>query len=520
MSQKPQVMVVDDDLAMCSFLRTFLGARGYNALTVTNADEAVRRFHAERPAAVLLDVVMPGGMDGLAALAAFKKIDKDVPIIVISGQGRTNTVVQAMKLGATDFVCKPFEDAELEVLLSNALKQRQLSQEVATLREQLKEQSRHTMLFGNSERMAEVRELLDRVSDTDVTVLIRGESGTGKELVARALHERSLRKDKPFVKVNCAALPTELLESELFGFEKGAFTGAIQHKPGKFEFANHGTMFLDEIGDMSFALQAKLLQVLQDGEFARLGGKSDVRVDVRVLTATNVDLEAAVAEGRFREDLYFRLNVVTITLPPLRERREEIPLLSDYFLKKYSVQYNKPAQTISQDLARAFHDYDWPGNIRQLENLIKRMVVLGSETPILKDLQQPSPAFAFRQQHSVSVASRPFAMPSQPVAPPPPAVAAVSPYVPAAPALPANGHGAAGDGMAAAVSAATAAAVSSGAVSLKDIARTAAREAERELILRMLTRTRWNRKEAAEILGISYKALLYKIKENGLDKAS
>jgi two-component system response regulator AtoC len=524
-------MVVDDDLAMCGFLRTFLGARGYSALTMTNADEAVRRFHAERPAAVLLDVVMPGGMDGLAALAAFKKIDKDVPIIVISGQGRTNTVVQAMKLGATDFVCKPFEDAELEVLLGNALKQRQLSQEVATLREQLKEQSKYMMLFSNSERMAEVRDLIERVSDTDVTVLIRGESGTGKELVARALHERSLRKDKPFVKVNCAALPTELLESELFGFEKGAFTGAIQHKPGKFEFANHGTMFLDEIGELSFPLQAKLLQVLQDGEFARLGGKTDVQVDVRVVAATNRDLESAVAGGHFREDLYFRLNVVTINLPPLRERREEIPLLTEHFLKKYSVQYNKPYTTVSADLAREFLHYEWPGNVRQLENLIKRMVVLGTEAPIFKDLHQPPAPIPFRTYPGVAVAprapgwdpsassSRAFvAMPPQPGPPPPVAAAppsAVGSYVPAG-AMPVTDA----EPMAAAVNAAVAATVGSGNVSLKDIARTAAREAERELILRMLTRTRWNRKEAAEILGISYKALLYKIKENGLDKAS
>src|ERR671913_1379287 len=365
MGLKQQVMVVDDDLAMCGFLRSFLGTRGYSALTVTNADEAVRRFHSDRPAAVLLDVVMPGGMDGLAALAAFKKIDKDVPVIVISGQGRTNTVVQAMKLGANDFVCKPFQDEELEVLIGNALKQRQLSQEVATLREQLKEQSKYTMLFGNSERMAEVRDLIHRVSDTDVTVLIRGESGTGKELVARALHEQSLRKDRSFVKVNCAALPTELLESELFGFEKGAFTGAIQHKPGKFEFANHGTMFLDEIGDISYPLQAKLLQVLQDGEFSRLGGKHDVRVDVRVVAATNRDLDKAVASGAFREDLFFRLNVVAITLPPLRERREEIPVLTDFFLKKYSVQYNKPLAAVSPELARLFLSFDWPGNVRQ-----------------------------------------------------------------------------------------------------------------------------------------------------------
>jgi two-component system response regulator AtoC len=523
MSEKPQVMVVDDDLAMCGFLRTFLGARGYSALTVTNADEAVRRFHAERPAAVLLDVVMPGGMDGLAALAAFKKIDRDVPIIVISGQGRTNTVVQAMKLGATDFVCKPFEDADLEMLLSNALKQRQLSREVANLREQLKEQSKYTMLFGNSEKMMEVRDLIERVSDTDVTVLIRGESGTGKELVARALHAQSLRKDKPFVKVNCAALPTELLESELFGFEKGAFTGAIQHKPGKFEFANHGTMFLDEIGEMSAALQAKLLQVLQDGEFSRLGGKSDVHVDVRVIAATNRDLEQAVRDGQFREDLYFRLNVVTITLPPLRERREEVPVLTDYFCKKYSVQYNRPFTSVTPELARLFLNFDWPGNVRQLENLIKRMVVLGTEAPIMRELQQLPAPLPFRPVASSSFsAPRPVGAAPQPVPPPPAVVPA--PVMPVAigarAAQPAAAAISAQEPLAVAVHSAATAAMASGNYSLKDIARTAAREAERELILRMLTRTRWNRKEAAEILGISYKALLYKIKENGLDKAS
>src|SRR5688500_4834900 len=497
MGQKQQVMVVDDDLAMCGFLRAFLGARGYGALTVTNADEAVRRFHAERPAAVLLDLVMPG-MDGLAALAAFRKIDKDIPVVVISGQGRTTTVVQAMKLGATDFVCKPFEDEELEVVIGNAMKKRQLSQEVATLREQLKEQSRYTMLFGNSDGMLEVRDLIERVSDTDVTVLVRGESGTGKELVARALHDRSLRHDKPFVKVNCAALPTELLESELFGFEKGAFTGAIQHKPGKFEFANHGTMFLDEIGDMSFPLQAKLLQVLQDGEFSRLGGKNDVQVDVRVITATNRDLETAVAQGQFREDLYFRLNVVAIALPPLRDRREEIPFLTDHFLKKYSVQYNKPMAAVSGELSRRFMEYDWPGNVRQLENMIKRMVVLGSESAILTELQQPSSLFPLRS-HASPPAPRPAVPPSAPaqMAPPPGPPAAVERVAGPPPT-----------------------ATAAGSVSLKDIARSAAREAERDLILRMLTRTRWNRKEAAEILGISYKALLYKIKENGLDKAS
>jgi two-component system response regulator AtoC len=521
MSQKPHVMVVDDDLAMCAFLRTFLSARGYAAVTLTNAEEAVRRFHAERPAAVLLDVVMPGNMDGLGALTAFKKIDRDVPIIVISGQGRTNTVVQAMKLGATDFVCKPFEDHELEVLIGTALRQRQLSQEVASLRAQLNEQSKYTMLFGHSDAMAEVRDLIERVSDTDVTVLIRGESGTGKELVARALHERSLRKDKAFVKVNCAALPSELLESELFGFEKGAFTGAIQQKPGKFEFANHGTMFLDEIGDIGYPLQAKLLQVLQDGEFSRLGGKSDVQVDVRLVAATNRDLETAVAAGEFREDLYFRLNVVTINLPPLRERREEIPVLTDFFMKKYSVQYNKPVAGVGPDLAQRLMNYDWPGNVRQLENMIKRLVVLGSEATIMKELQQPTPTLSFRSSSpsSMPLSGNRTSVPSipPPVMPPPAAVNTGA----AAIVSPTHAGATEADSMAA-VAAAVAATAAGGtaSVSLKDIARSAAREAERELILRMLTRTRWNRKEAAEILGISYKALLYKIKENGLDKAS
>src|SRR3982074_1396343 len=333
-------------------------------------------------------MVMPGNMDGLAALAAFKKIDRDVPVIVLSGQGRTTTVVQAMKLGATDFVSKPFDETELEAPLTNALRQHQLSREVAVLREQLQSQSKYMMLFGQSERMAEVQDLIQRVADPDVTVLIRGESGTGKELVARALYASSLRRDKPFVKVNCAALPTELLESELFGFERGAFTGAIQHKPGKFEFANHGTMVLDEIGDMSFPLQSKLLQVLQDGEFSRLGGKHDVHVDVRVIAATNRDLERATAEGHFREDLFFRLNVVSINLPPLRERREEIPTLCQHFLKKYSVQYNKPYYELSAETMRMFVEHDWPGNVRELENVIKRAVVLGTEAPIRKEIRQ------------------------------------------------------------------------------------------------------------------------------------
>ncbi len=347
-------------------------------------------------------------------------------------------------------------------------------------------------LLGRNEKMREVRDLIARVADTDVTVLIRGESGTGKELVARAVHEASPRRDRGFVKVNCAALPSELLESELFGFERGAFTGAIQHKPGKFEFANHGTMFLDEISEMQLPLQSKLLQVLQDGEFARLGSRDDVRVDVRVVAATNRDLERAVADGSFREDLFFRLNVVCITLPPLRQRRDEIPALTQLFLRHYAEHYNKPRIELASDTATLFEAYDWPGNVRELENVVKRMVILGTDEPVRRELAD---AIAGRKATSPIPAlhRQPEGAPNgngnghgYTAAPPPPPAPATPP--------PLTG-------------------------SLKDIARQAAREAERELIFRTLQQTRWNRREAAELLGISYKALLYKIKEAELDRA-
>jgi two-component system response regulator AtoC len=349
-------------------------------------------------------------------------------------------------------------------------------------------------LLGSGDKMREVRDLIGRVADTDVTVLIRGESGTGKELVARALHEASPRRHKTFVKVNCAALPSELLESELFGFERGAFTGAIQQKPGKFEFAHEGTMFLDEISEMHPPLQSKLLQVLQDGEFARLGGRRDVRVDVRIVAATNRDIERAVADGQFREDLYFRLNVVCITLPPLRQRRDEIPLLTERFLESFADHYNRPRLALADETRRLFNEYEWPGNVRELENLVKRAVVLGSDDSIRQELAEslagrrrlPSPIPAL-QPRPVDSAPAPPASAAQVATAPPEASPADVPAVTG---------------------------------SLKDIARHAAREAERDLIYRTLQQTRWNRREAAQILGVSYKALLYKIKEAELDKAS
>jgi two-component system, NtrC family, response regulator AtoC len=350
---------------------------------------------------------------------------------------------------------------------------------------------RTTHLLGQTEQMREVHQLIERVADTDVTVLIRGESGTGKELVARAIHAASPRSERAFVKVNCAALPSELLESELFGFERGAFTGAVQHRPGKFEFANHGTMFLDEISEMQLSLQPKLLQVLQEGEFSRLGGRQDVRVDARVIAATNRDLEQAVADGQFREDLFFRLNVVCITVPPLRQRRDEIPLLTEFFLRQYCERYNKPPVTMSADTQRLFDAHRWPGNVRELENVVKRMVILGADEPVRRELEEalasrtrlPGPIPALEPARAVHhpTDARPVQVAVAPAAPPPPAAPVGS---------------------------------------LKDIARRAAREAERGLIYRTLQQTRWNRREAAELLGISYKALLYKIKEAEMDRAS
>jgi two-component system response regulator AtoC len=311
-----------------------------------------------------------------------------------------------------------------------------------------------------SEKMHQVKEMIDQVANTDVTVLIQGESGVGKEVVARSIHLNSLRKDKPFVKVNCAALPSELLESELFGYEKGAFTGAYRQKPGKFELANGGTIFLDEIVEISPALQAKLLQVLQDREFSRLGGKKDVRVDVRVLAATNKNMQEAVESGRFREDLYYRLNVVNVTIPPLRERREEIPIFVEYFLDKFGKKYHKTAKPLSDQIVKAFLQYQWSGNVRELENVIQRMIVLGNEKAILDELTSAT------NKEPVQIQKESQSLPKWP--------------------------------------------------SLKEVHREAITRAETEVIRKALEITNWNRKKAAGLLNISYKALLYKIKECGI----
>jgi len=343
---------------------------------------------------------------------------------------------------------------------------------VAHLRGRVRSESDILGLFGDNPKMLEVREMIEQVADTDITVLIRGESGTGKELVARGLYSLSNRRGYPFVKVNCAALPSELLESELFGFEKGAFTGALRRKLGKFEYANQGTIFLDEISVMHPGLQAKLLQVLQDGEFSRLGGEADVKVDTRILAATNRNLEEAVKDGSFREDLYYRLNVVTINLPPLRDRLDAVPLLVDHFLRKYNEQYNKSLKELNSGTYDVLQGYHWPGNVRELENMVKRMVVLGNESSVLQEIAMSEP--------------------------------------PSEDPGPEGGEGSL-DLDALGVD-------FSGGLDLKAISKRASQVAEKRVIEKVLHQTRWNRKEAAERLQISYKALLYKMKENGLSE--
>ncbi len=392
---------------------------------------------------------------------------------MLSGHGQARTIVEAMRLGAADFLRKPFEVEELELAFAKALDNRALEEEVQSLRGRVRTEADNLLLGGDNPKMREVQEIIEQVADTDITVLVRGESGTGKEVVARALFQLGNRRTRPFVKVNCAALPEELLESELFGFEKGAFTGAQKRKLGKFEYANQGTIFLDEISEMAPGLQAKLLQVLQDGEFSRLGGESDVRVDARIIAATNRNLEEAVRNGEFREDLYYRLNVVTIQIPPLRDRLDAIPLLVEHFLRMYNEQYNKSVEKLSDETMQLLMDYHWPGNVRELENMIKRMVVLGNEQTVLQEIGQ-------RETSPVLVAADP------------------------------------GDDL---DLMALGADFSNGQeLDLKAISKRAAQIAEKKVIERVLGQTRWNRKEAAERLQISYKALLYKMKENGLSE--
>ncbi|HEV8210436.1 MAG TPA: sigma-54 dependent transcriptional regulator [Vicinamibacterales bacterium] len=504
--KKPYVAIVDDDSAFSNYLRTFLSLRGYETRSYSRGDELLASVkQGDPPDIVLLDVMMPG-MNGLETLRALKAAKPDLQAIMLSGREQAATIVEAVRLGAADYVVKP-DDPEglgeiaLDAAIKNAIEKTRLVSEITELRRQLTDdQDRAFLFWGESPEMQTIASVIEQVSDSDVTVLIRGESGVGKELVARAIHQRSSRKDRPFVKVNCAALPAELLESELFGHEKGAFTGAATTRIGKFEQADTGTIFLDEIGEMKAALQAKLLHVLQDGQFTKLGSNKPINVDVRVVAATNRDLELMLMNGEFREDLYYRLKVIEVTVPPLRERRSEISNLTGFFIDRYARRYNRPVRQLSEVLAGLFQTYDWPGNIRELENMIKRIVILQDESLVVREMtraNRPHPAYAVAGVGAGSGSVTP---------------SSVSRVPPTAPAVDEPDLD---EELIAAEEATAAPATGS---RLADVAKSASIKAERALIEETLTAVQWNRRRAAEQLGVSYKTLLNKIKECGISR--
>src|SRR5438309_3459419 len=442
------------DSQSSAFLSGHFAGRGYETKVAQELEQAVRLTREFSPAVVLLDAVFANGLERLRQASATAKL------IVLADAPDPATVFRISKAGADDLIARPFQLKELEARVA------ELGQSAAVPVPAAVNGSDLSLMYGASAAMEEVRNTIEQVADTTATVLIRGESGTGKEVTARMLYSQSSRRDRTFVKVNCAAIPNELLESELFGYESGAFTGAVRQKLGKFEQANYGTIFLDEISEMHPALQAKLLHVLQDGTFSRLGGKREISVDVRVVAATDKHIEQAVRDGQFREDLFYRLNVITIFIPPLRERREEIPVLLTYFHSKYSEVYGKTPPPFSDAAVEKMMSYAWPGNIRELENLVKRFVIVGNEAQIVRELSNPR---ALRLE-AVS-ASAPVAVPV------------------------ANKAQHSEDGP-----------------SLLEIGRRAANQAEYEAIERVLLQTRWNRRQAAKILKVSYKALLNKLK--------
>jgi two-component system response regulator AtoC len=454
------IVVGDDELECRKFLEMSLRHQGYGVELATNGDEVLDCLQSgNQVSAVLLDIFMPG-RNGFETLLQIRSSNKDLPVIMLSGASSTEHIVTAMKSGATDFLKKPLAHDELQTALKNAL------------------QSRTVNIEGNDNKLAvdpirgwsqEVQGLYamaDLVAPSDASVLIRGETGSGKEVLARYIHSRSRRAKQPFVKLNCAALPSELVESELFGYERGAFTGAYQRKPGMFELANGGTLLLDEIGDMDFKLQAKLLQVLQDHEFQRLGGKETVRVDVRVMAATHADLEKSIATSKFREDLYYRLNVVNLFVPPLRERREDILRLTTLLAEKHGFE-DLNALGVTPALRHALLLYDWPGNVRELENVVRKLAALRDAGMIVSDLTARAARKTLMTAPSLDVGC---------------------------------GH----DG------------VEISAPILQQVTK-AKHQAETEAILATLSSTHWNRKKAAALLKIDYKALLYKMKKLGIE---
>ncbi len=377
------ILIVDDEKNIRRSVELICSGEGYDVHLAATGEEALKKLKAQAIDLMLLDISLPG-MDGFEVLRRVRRDHRETAVVIITGYATIENAVLATREGAYDFIEKPIHKEKLLLAIKNALEHRHLHLENRQLRQQIHEKYR---MIGESAAMQRIREYIQKVAPTDSRVLILGESGTGKELIAQAIHENSPRRNKPFIKVNCAAIPDELIESELFGSEKGAFTGATETREGKFSLADKGTIFLDEVGDMSLKVQAKVLRVLQEGEFEKVGGRKTEKVDVRVIAATNKDLETEVREGRFREDLYFRLNVIPIYSPPLRERREDISLLVDHFIETFCRENGYRKIRLSEAAMRILADYDWPGNIRELKNLVERLIIMsGKEVVEPQDL--------------------------------------------------------------------------------------------------------------------------------------
>ena len=375
METRGAVVVADDEESARISLGQILREDGYQVSLAADGEEALRLVAAEQPDVLLTDLKMPG-MDGQELLARVRQGYPEVAVVIMTAHGTIRSAVEALRQGAEDYLTKPVDVEEVEYLLDQVLKRRKLLSETRLLRERLDEKYRFENIIGRSAEMLEVFRLVEQVAPTQASVLITGESGTGKELIAQAIHQRSQRRDAAFIKVSCAALPETLLESELFGHERGAFTGALARRAGRFEIAAGGTVFLDEVGDIPLGMQVKLLRFLQDHQFERVGGNQTLTVDVRVITATHRDLQALIKEGKFREDLYYRLNVIEIPLPPLRSRNQDIPLLTDFFVKKYSAANGKEIKAVTDETLSALMAYHWPGNVRELEHALERAVIL------------------------------------------------------------------------------------------------------------------------------------------------
>jgi len=462
------ILIGEDDREIRDYLEMVLKCQGFSTETACDGDEvlcALREMNGNL-SAVLLDLAMPA-RDGLATLAEIRKTNPTLPVLMVSGEASTLNIVEAMKLGATDFLGKPVSHEDLCNALNRALESQAGSLQPAVQR---RSTGPARAFLGRNPRMAQIYSLVGQIGWSEAPVLIQGETGSGKEVIARELHAESPRAGRPFLKLNCAALPSELVESELFGYERGSFTGAFQKKAGMFEMADGGTLLLDEIGDMDVRLQAKLLQVLQDREFRRIGGRDTIQVDVRVMAATHRDLETAIADRTFREDLYYRLNVINVVLPPLRERPEDIVPMAEFLLKKHAPP-DAPIPEITPELEHAIVQHLWPGNVRELENMVRKFLILRDPAMLARDLQ----ARALRCRHTL--ASAPASSPLAPVED------------------------------------------TSGTPVFEQVSK-AQHQAEIDAITAALNSTHWNRKRAAALLKIDYKALLYKMKKLGIDPAT